>query len=189
MEEVQIYLPGDRICGVEEHKSGSNTFVRGDSIYSAVLGTLQLDAGSNTVSIVSAKRTNNTVHTLRIGDVVTGRVTKIQTQHAQVSIICVGDTPLAEPFEGVVRRQDALGAENAEPDMALLFRPNDIVRCEVISLGDARSFFLSTAKPELGVVYAESVAGVPMVPVSWDRMVCPKTRVVEKRKVAKVDTD
>ena len=29
-------------------------------------------------------------------------------------------------------------------------------------------------------------AGVPMLPVSWQEMRCPKTRAVEKRKVAKV---
>ncbi len=39
------------------------------------------------------------------------------------------------------------------------FRPGDVVRCEVLSLGDARSYYLTTAKNELGVVYAKSVAG------------------------------
>jgi exosome complex component CSL4 len=39
------------------------------------------------------------------------------------------------------------------------FRPNDIVKAEVISLGDSRSYFLSTAKNELGVIFAKSVAG------------------------------
>ena len=33
------------------------------------------------------------------------------------------------------------------------------VRAEVVSLGDARSYFLSTARNELGVVYAKSVEG------------------------------
>ena len=39
------------------------------------------------------------------------------------------------------------------------FRPGDLVRAEVIGLGDARSYYLSTAKNELGVVYAKSAAG------------------------------
>ena len=29
-------------------------------------------------------------------------------------------------------------------------------------------------------------AGAPMVPISWQEMQCPKTKAVEKRKVAKV---
>ncbi len=36
------------------------------------------------------------------------------------------------------------------------------MRAEVISLGDARSYYLSTAKNELGVVYATSIAGEPL---------------------------
>ena len=39
------------------------------------------------------------------------------------------------------------------------FRPGDIVRASVLSLGDARSYYLSTAENELGVVYAKSIAG------------------------------
>lgn len=39
------------------------------------------------------------------------------------------------------------------------FRPGDIVLAEVLSLGDARSYFLTTAKNELGVVHAKSLAG------------------------------
>lgn len=39
------------------------------------------------------------------------------------------------------------------------FRPGDVVRAEVLSLGDARSYHLTTAKNHLGVVHAKSVAG------------------------------
>ncbi len=39
------------------------------------------------------------------------------------------------------------------------FRPGDIVRASVLSLGDARSYYLTTAENELGVVYAKSIAG------------------------------
>ena len=33
------------------------------------------------------------------------------------------------------------------------------MRCQVISLGDARSYYLSTAKNEFGVIFARSEAG------------------------------
>lgn len=92
------------------------------------------------------------------------------------------------------------------------FRPGDLVRAVVLSVGDARSYYLSTAKNELGVIYAKSLAGgaplhctnlgcpttcdclvrhevligVPMVPISWQEMQCPSTKAIEKRKVAKV---
>jgi exosome complex RNA-binding protein Csl4 len=48
-------------------------------------------------------------------------------------------------------------------------------------------YFLSTAKNELGVVFATSSAtGNPMVPVSWQQMMDPVTKAKEFRKVAKV---
>lgn len=33
----------------------------------------------------------------------------------------------------------------------------------------------------------ECIAGAPMIPLSWQEMQCPVTKVVEKRKVAKVN--
>jgi hypothetical protein len=66
------------------------------------------------------------------------------------------------------------------------FRPGDVVRAAVLSLGDARSYFLTTAANELGVVHATSLAGNVMVPASWEAMVDPVTQCQEKRKVARV---
>jgi exosome complex component CSL4 len=43
--------------------------------------------------------------------------------------------------------------------MYACFHPGDIVRAEILSLGDQRSYYLTTAKNDLGVVYAKSVAG------------------------------
>jgi exosome complex component CSL4 len=71
--------------------------------------------------------------------------------------------------------------------MAECFRPGDVVRAEVLSLGDARSYYLSTAEPELGVVRARCVhSDQVMVPISWQELECPETHVVERRKVARV---
>ena len=67
------------------------------------------------------------------------------------------------------------------------FRPGDIVRALVISLGDKRHYYLATNRAELGVVSARSLMGHVMVPVSWEEMKCTVTDVKEKRKVAKED--
>ena len=70
--------------------------------------------------------------------------------------------------------------------MPSCFRPGDVARARVLSLGDARSFYLSTAADDLGVVFARSEAsGAPLVAESEQRMRCPSTGVVEKRKVAR----
>ena len=44
-------------------------------------------------------------------------------------------------------------------DLYSCFWPGDIVRAEVLSAGDARSYLLTTAKNELGVIFAKSLAG------------------------------
>lgn len=61
----------------------------------------------------------------------------------------------------------------------------DVVRAVVISLGDERSYYLSTARNELGVVLAVSEWGNQMFPVSWREFMDPETGVKEGRKVAK----
>jgi exosome complex component CSL4 len=80
-----------------------------------------------------------------------------------------------------------------------------LTRTVKISLGDTRSYFVTTARNDLGVIFATSEAGqnivVPLVldsnsvtlpltgatlePISWQEMRCPKTGKVEKRKCAK----
>lgn len=69
-------------------------------------------------------------------------------------------------------------------EMYECFRPDDIILARVVSLGDARSYELSTSAPELGVVTARCEEGHHMVPASWTSMKC-KCRT-ENRKVAKV---
>ena len=79
-------------------------------------------------------------------------------------------------------RQDVRAVEKDAVQIGRCFRPLDIVRAQILSLGDAQSYYLSTAKNELGVVLATSAAGAVMVPISWQEMKCPKTQAVEFRK-------
>lgn len=52
-----------------------------------------------------------------------------------------------------------------------------------ISLGDARSYYLSTAANDLGVVFAVSSDGEQLKPVSWEAM-RTEGGLEEPRKVA-----
>lgn len=120
-------------------------------------------------------------------------------------------------FTGVVRQQDVRATEKDKVRLADSFRPGDIVRATVvsrlgegcsqkgftdmqackISLGDARSYYLSTASNHLGVVYALPCPDPtelqvpaasdlqPLEPISWQEMRNPMTGAIEKRKVAK----
>lgn len=120
------------------------------------------------------------------GSVIIARVTKVMAKMASADIMCVGSKAVQEKFTGIIRQQDVRATEIDKVDMHSSFRPGDIVRAIVLSLGDARAYYLSTAKNELGVVSAESMAGATMVPISWTEMQCPLTAQIERRKVAKI---
>lgn len=141
------------------------------------------------------------------------KVLRINARFASLAILCVGDTPLKQSFAGIircerkkkkkmekiysrlsvscwcmVRFQDITSsAELGKLQMQQLFRPGDVVLARVLSLGDRRNFYLTTAASELGVIYAKSEdADAPLVPISWNSMQCSETGVVESRKVARI---
>ncbi|KJE91808.1 hypothetical protein CAOG_02891 [Capsaspora owczarzaki ATCC 30864] len=156
---------------------------------------MEIDDDNDAAGAASARQVLPSIHVVRdlhdanpipaIGNVVTATVTSITSRFAKVNILCVGSSPLREPFHGMIRIQDVRETEKDKVEMYKSFRPGDIVRAEVISLGDSRSYFLATSKNDLGVVFAESAAGASMLPVSWCEMQCPKTKAKEFRKVAK----
>ncbi|KAH7931115.1 hypothetical protein BV22DRAFT_1190844 [Leucogyrophana mollusca] len=119
--------------------------------------------------------------------VVLGTVTRLSPLQAMVSISVVDGVPLpsGEEFTGVIRSQDVRATEKDKVKIGDCFRGGDVVKGLVISLGDARSYYITTARNDLGVIFATSEAGATMEPVSWQEMRCPKTGRIEKRKCAK----
>ncbi|KAI1776344.1 hypothetical protein F4818DRAFT_378028 [Hypoxylon cercidicola] len=120
-----------------------------------------------------------------VGNTVLCRVTRIAPKHASVAILVVGDTVLEAEWQGLVRVQDVRATEKDRVKIYESFRPGDIVRAQVISLGDQANYYLSTASNELGVIMARSEAGNTMYPVSWKEYKDPETGLSEPRKVAK----
>ncbi len=142
--------------------------------------------------VLEVKRDNSSHLIPAIGDVVTCKITKCNERMASADILLVGTRGIIRDTQmlgGTIRKRDVRKFEVDAVEMYRSFRPGDIVRAEVISLGDSKSYFLSTARNELGVVLAQSTAGHIMVPVSWEQMQCPVTSVKEFRKVAKVDAE
>ncbi|KAI0011212.1 hypothetical protein F4779DRAFT_247314 [Xylariaceae sp. FL0662B] len=120
-----------------------------------------------------------------VNNVVLCRVTRITPRHATVAILVVTDTVLEAEWQGIIRSQDVRATEKDRVKIYESFRPGDIVRAQVISLGDQANYYLSTASNELGVIMATSEAGNTMYPVSWKEYKDPETGLSESRKVAK----
>ena len=77
------------------------------------------------------------------------------------------------------RVQDIRATEKDKVQVYRSFRPGDIVRAQVISLGDARSYYLATTKNDLGVIFARSEAGqccLLLFNAQQQRIIYPKNR-------------
>lgn len=95
---------------------------------------------------------------------------------------------VGEAFRGLIRSQDVRSTDRDKVRIVDCFRPGDVVRASVLSLGDGSNYYLTTARNDLGVVFAKSEGGAGdiMVALDWETMVCEKTGVIEKRKCAKL---
>jgi exosome complex component CSL4 len=97
----------------------------------------------------------------------------------------VATADVGEGFGGIIRIQDVRATERDKVKIQDCFKPGDIVRASVLSLGDGTNYYLSTAQNDLGVIFARSAVGEHMYPVDWQTMKCSATGVLEPRKCAK----
>ncbi|CCH45686.1 Exosome complex component CSL4 [Wickerhamomyces ciferrii] len=94
---------------------------------------------------------------------------------------------LGETFKGIIRSQDVRSTDRDKVKIIESFKPGDIIRAQILSLGDGTNYYLTTSRNDLGVVYAKSYngAGGLMYAIDWQTMVCSKTGELESRKCAK----
>lgn len=114
----------------------------------------------------------------------TNHSTLASSQTSQINAVGVD---LGETFKGIIRSQDVRLTERDKVKIIDSFKPGDIVRSIIISLGDGSNYYLSTARNDLGVIFAKSEggAGELMLPIDWQTMISPTTGIIEKRKCAK----
>lgn len=121
-----------------------------------------------------------------VGATVVAQVVGMAQDRVDCLIVAVGEVPLREKFRAIIRKQDVRTFEIDKVDLVDCFRVGVFVRAKVLSLGDARSYILSTATSDHhGVIFAKGAAGVPLEPMSWQLMKCPRTGAKERLKAAK----
>ena len=163
------------------------------TVRASVAGTLTLSpsasGGASVISVVSSRHSAVLASVIEVGTVVLGRVTRLTLQQATVEILALGasgSTVLKTPNSGVVRTEDVTSLASDTLSVPSAFRLGDVVVARVISLGDSRQYFLSTAEDGLGVVEAAcGKSGVGMVPKTFRVMECPVTGEEETRKVCR----
>lgn len=189
-------VPGDRIGTVKQVFPGIGTYAKGGHVYASALGQMNIspsDGGAPTdgksqykVSIIP-KRPLASSQVISPRQLVLGRVLRVSAPQCTVEIIAIeGIGAIDHPSEGSISRDECVKSGNATREVQECFQPGDIILAKVLSLGDARRYFLTTAESELGVIHAIcSSSGQPMIPCSWKEMQCPDTNIKEPRKCAK----
>lgn len=189
-----IVTPGMRVGQASTHLAGGGVYASGSVLVATLVGVLaEAGAGSDGgLPIINVEATQLAAAAAApvpvlpdVGLAVTARVLKVTPRAAHTEILICDGVPLVDVFKGTIRQQDVRQTEVDKVEIYKCFRPGDVVAAEIISLGDRHSYFLSTAKNELGVVHADGPAGEPMLPISWQEMQCPKTNARQARKVAK----
>ncbi|WWD18281.1 hypothetical protein CI109_102731 [Kwoniella shandongensis] len=183
----QILLPGQPIpnslVAPPVPQLGAGVYEYGGKILASIVGRPKREGA--VVSVVGREESGNTPD---VGSIVIGTVTRLSPLQAHITLTISNNRPLpesSEEFTGVIRIGDVRLTERDKIKLGECFRLGDLVKASVLSLGDARSYYLSTAANELGVVYATSESGNPLVPVSYQEMEDESTGKREKRKVAK----
>jgi exosome complex component CSL4 len=206
-----VTIPGQVLGSTSTHLPGPGTHVFDSKIYASITGSTATTPPTTKDGkpVISVPRHGNTQtspsltknSTLPVvGSIVLCRVVRVQQRQAIASILVVdpassNTTSLIIPyasltnedlqFQAVLRREDIRAYEKDKIVLNEMYRVGDIIRASVISLGDERQYYISTAGNEFGVVVATSEDGNAMVPASWKEMRDVVTGKAESRKVAK----
>jgi exosome complex component CSL4 len=163
---------------IEEYTPDAGTYVQDGVIYSKVVGRALIDLMHKRVSVFALGRGTKVP---KIGSVVVGQVSNVQTQNASVRISQVDRKRISGFFSGVLHVSDVqLSFVDSMFDVC---KPGDIIRAKVASEKN-RTYHLATQDKELGVMYAFcSNCGHGLDQKEQD-MVCPRCGRVENRKTA-----
>jgi exosome complex component CSL4 len=171
--------PGTYVGNEGELRSSQSGFVVQDGETVSVVPPMRsAGAGGDTATL---KRDC----AILVGDVVHGRVTKLMANQAVLEVLVVNSVELRIKGKGVIRREDVRATETDQLRLQDCFRPGDIVRAKVTSLGDKNQLSLSTAEDSFGVRFAKnSTTGSALTAVSATQMKDSGTADLVSRKVA-----
>ncbi|GMI32296.1 hypothetical protein TeGR_g481 [Tetraparma gracilis] len=112
----------------------------------SVVGRLVVDAGGARVE--SGRHDELRGQIIDVGSLVLGRVSRVTPSAATLELLSVSSLPLLTPNSGTVRLEDVTSLLE-KPELPDCFRVGDLIKARVVSLGDSRQFFLSTAEDEV----------------------------------------
>jgi exosome complex component CSL4 len=150
---AQFVVPGDILGNESEFVCGYGAYSLDGVLRASIIGTVAHDHDQNgnaRVSIVG-KLNKAEDFVINLGDKVLCRIVRTNYNQAFVDILSVGDQMLSVVSKGVIRKEDVTATDVDKVVVQESFRSGDIVRASVLSLGDSKQYYLSTAAGGLGV--------------------------------------
>jgi len=173
----QFVVPGDRLGVIEEFMPGPGTYVEHGAIRSKTTGRTLMDTLNKKVSVYPLVQA---VSVPRVGSIVSGQVLDVKSKVAALRILEVGKKSLSGFFTGVLHISDV--SPSYVETMFNVCKTGDIMRAKVIS-DKNRTFYLSTAEKNLGVIHAFCSRCGHVLLLRRQRLLCSRCGNIEKRKV------
>jgi len=171
-------LPGEEVAVVEEFIPSEGTYEDNGKVYSALLGTLELDHEEKTAKVIA----DNPLVTLSPGDIVFGEITDVKTSMAICEVVAVEgkERNITGDTYGTIHISKV--SPNYTEQVGKEFRPSDIVRAEVLQVKP--SIQLSTVGNHLGVIKALCRKCRAPLERRGRNLYCPRCERTEYRKLA-----
>ena len=191
MTTKTFVIPGDLLGDALSHQSGLGTFEKNGNIYSSITGFTSIESNPEnnkpTITVIYDGRSDSTSLVPKVGSVIIGKVTRISFNIVSVSILMFdGGIPLtSKGYSGQIRKENIVAKEIDTLKIEDCFKPGDIIKAEIVSLGDARNYVLSVLQPKYGVIQAKSTSSNSyLIQETLTTMKDPSTGEIVKRKVA-----
>ena len=182
MENKKAY-PGMFLGYTYDYSIGaSGVYRKDDKLFASISGLITIEA--STPPKISIKN-ELTEYIPRIGDETYMKISKVTKYVALGDILALKNKVIRIPIQGLIK-YESVKMDYRDFEMTDCFVPGDIVLCRVISIDQSNYIYLSTQDPTHGVIFARSpLTNNIMMPLSFDKMMCLDTNIIENRKVAK----
>ena len=158
LKAQDIVGPGDILANGSECEIGSCCYLsKTGEIRSSVYGRIALTNNNKIINVIPYKTCEPIIE---LGATVFCKAQKIFVNQLSVEIVAIGDTQLKYYPKGIIKREEMMNGGDLDlSSIPELYRPGDIIRAEISSLGDNRQYYLRTNRDDLGVIYAKSITG------------------------------
>lgn len=183
MENKKAY-PGMFLGYAYDYSVGEmGVYRKDDKLIASLSGEISINNNCSPPKI--SIKSNTYEYIPKLGDEVYGKVLKVMKSGVTVEILSTKLKPLRLPILGTIKSEN-VKQDYKEFDIFDCFVPGDIVLTKIISIDQTNYIYLSTSDSNLGVVFARSsLTKNIMMPITFDKMMCMETKIINSRKVAK----